>query len=75
MSVAEIIPLAVESEETKAEHLAAELRGISTKFPGIPITVTGDGMWHADHHGHFHEAPGMGLLQLALLECVRGDGG
>jgi hypothetical protein len=70
-----------ESEETVAVNHAAELAGISARFPGVAITV-GEGWktWHAEHGGCVHDTAGsrdtsgMGALQVELWRCVGGLG-
>lgn len=63
-----------EDAGTIASNHAAELRGISSQFPGVEITVSDDwGTWYADDGcDPPHEAPGMGLLALDLRRCRGG---
>lgn len=62
-----------ESGDTVAANRAAELAGISARFPGVAITVGEDWRtWHAEHDGCVHDTAGMGALQRALWRCVGG---
>lgn len=68
-----------ESAETIARNHAAELAGISARYAGATITVSGDWKtWRADHGGCVHEThgdrstSGMGALDRELRRCYGG---
>lgn len=58
------------SEHTLAVIRAAHHRGISNRFPGLTVTVTGR-TWRGEQGGCIHEAPGMGLLWIEVNDCPR----
>ena len=68
MDVTYATPAIPVSEHTLGAIRAAQHRAISTRFPGLTVTVTGR-TWRGELDGCTHEAAGMGLLWLEIADC------